>query len=77
MLSDLDLLIIVSDEYKYDKIQNTTSELITDLFINFGLTLSLMILNVDQWTKDERFLDLKTDIIQHHIQLTGERPELQ
>ena len=76
VLSDLDLLIIISDAGKFDLMQDITSELSIDIFSKFGLSLSPLILTATQWTGDKQFMDLKIDIVQHHIQLAGKRPAL-
>ena len=74
VLSDVDLLILVSNGEKIDEMQDVITELITDHFEIYGLSISPIILTMDQWGEDIQFRDLKTDIVKSHIHLKGKQP---
>ncbi len=74
MLSDVDLLLLVSNEAKIDDMQDMITDMITDHFEIYGLSISPLILTIDQWAEDIQFRDLKTNIINYHINLSGEQP---
>jgi hypothetical protein len=72
--SDLDVLIVADDEGKVIFIEDKVITWSADIYTKFGLSFSPVILTVNQWQNNERFSDLKENVIQTHIPLTGKTP---
>lgn len=71
--SDLDILIVVTNEKDVETLQDKMIDLTTGVFTDFGLSLSPVILTVKQWNEDRQFRDFRDGIHQDHIHLAGKR----
>ena len=67
--SDLDVLIVVKDEQKVDLLENKITTWSADIYTNFGLSFSPVILTADQWQNSKQFHNLKENVIQSNIPL--------
>ena len=70
--SDLDLLVILTNEKELQLIQENIIELISNIFSGYGLSLSPVLFTVDQWQKEKQFHDLKKSVMEDHIPLVGD-----
>ena len=70
--SDLDLLVILKNENELQLIQEYIIELISNIFIDYGLSLSPVLLTKYQWQKEKQYQGLKKNVMQDHIPLVGE-----
>ena len=71
--SDLDVLIIVKNLQSLDTFLENISVLVSAVFVEFGLSLSPIVLLTEQWMNDNQFKNLKKDVFRNHIHLTGMR----